>query len=216
MRRGGDPTWCMALAGKTVLNASWFFAYFPLPFIVSVRSTSLMNVVLIVLLYTYLDRQGFFSERAKLFYLFYPSFMLYAAIGGRDVLIMFCMFMAMYNLIEKRSVAVGLCWILPLFMIKLQNAFMVMVPFAMHIIAGKSRGRMVLAISLGAVFAIICIAKGTITIKAFCSLNINNGKIQHNPTATLRFSIKLYIAMNIQNMISTSRPPIAAYSIKLG
>ena len=154
MRRGGDPTWCMALAGKTVLNASWFFAYFPLPFIVSVRSTSLMNVVLIVLLYTYLDRQGFFSERAKLFYLFYPSFMLYAAIGGRDVLIMFCMFMAMYNLIEKRSVAVGLCWILPLFMIKLQNAFMVMVPFAMHIIAGKSRGRMVLAISLGAVFAL--------------------------------------------------------------
>ena len=117
MRRGGDPTWCMALAGKNVLNASWFFAYFPLPFIVSVRSTSLMNVVLITLLFVYLDRRGFFSERAQLFYLFYPSFVLYAAIGGRDVLIMFCMFMAVYNLIERRNVIIGLCWILPLFMI---------------------------------------------------------------------------------------------------
>lgn len=154
MRRGGDPTWCMALAGKNVLNASWFFAYFPLPFIVSVRSTSLMNVVLITLLFVYLDRRGFFSERAQLFYLFYPSFVLYAAIGGRDVLIMFCMFMAVYNLIERRNVIIGLCWILPLFMIKLQNAFMVIVPFAMHMVAGKSRSRMILAISLGAVFAL--------------------------------------------------------------
>jgi hypothetical protein len=154
MRRGGDPTWCMALAGKNVLNASWFFAYFPLPFIVSVRSTSLMNAVLITLLYAYLDRRGFFSERARLFYLFYPSFVLYAAVGARDVLIMFCMCMAIYNLIEKRNILLGLCWVSPLLMIKLQNAFMALVPFAMTILAGKSRSRMILAILLGAVFAL--------------------------------------------------------------
>lgn len=154
MRRGGDPEWCMAKGGKNVVNASWFFALFPMPYIISVRSTSLMNLVLITVLYVYLDRRGFFSEKSSRFYLFYPSFVLYAAIGGRDVLIMFCMFMAIYNLIEKRNVIIGLCWVLPLFMIKLQNAFMVMVPFAMNIIAGKSRSRMILAISLGAIFAL--------------------------------------------------------------
>lgn len=155
MRRGGDAEWCMALAGVNVLNASWFFTLFPLPYIYSVRSTSLMNLTLIVCLYVYLNRQGFLSERSQLFYLFYPSFVLYAAIGGRDVLIMVCMFMAIYNLIEKRNVFFGLLWVLPLFMIKLQNAMMVLVPFAMSLIAGKSKSRMILAIVLGGVFALV-------------------------------------------------------------
>ncbi|AQR65716.1 hypothetical protein BXU06_12140 [Aquaspirillum sp. LM1] len=114
-----------------------------------------MNLTLIVCLYVYLNRQGFLSERSQLFYLFYPSFVLYAAIGGRDVLIMVCMFMAIYNLIEKRNVFLGLLWVLPLFMIKLQNAMMVLVPFAMSLIAGKSKSRMILAIVLGGVFALV-------------------------------------------------------------
>lgn len=155
MRRGGSGTWCGELIGKNTLNASWFFALFPMPFIVSVRSIALVNAVLIVWLYIYLSGKGFFSSRARLVYLLYPSFVLYGAVAVRDIAIAICMFMAIYYLLEKKSPLLGVVWVTPLFFIKQQNALMTLIPFALAMVAGKSRVRMVVAVVLGFVFALV-------------------------------------------------------------
>lgn len=154
MYRGGPTEWCTRFGSYavTVRSASQIFAAFPMPFLVSVRSIALINMVIVIGVYVFLSSRGFFTPESRLFYLCYPSFMLYSAVGVRDILILFFMFVALYLLFERGSVWLGLLFAYPLMMVKPQNWFMVMVPFAMYLLAGKSRARMLGAVVLGFVF----------------------------------------------------------------
>ena len=49
--------------------------------------------------------------------------MLYSAVGVRDILILFFMFVALYLLFERGSVWLGLLFAYPLMMVKPQNWF---------------------------------------------------------------------------------------------
>ena len=154
MYRGGASEWCMQFGAYavTVSSASKFFAMFPMPFLVSVRSIALINMVIVVWMYVFLNRSGFLTKESRIFYLCYPSFMLYSAVGVRDILILLSMLMALYFLLERRSILLGVLSAYPLMLTKPQNWFMIMVPFALFVFAGNSRARMLFTVGLGFLF----------------------------------------------------------------
>jgi hypothetical protein len=89
MYRGEPSEWCMRFGyAVTVSSAAKVFAAFPMPFMVSVRSTSLVNMTLVIWMYLLLHRGGFLTEESRKFFLLYPSFILYSAIGVRDIFIL--------------------------------------------------------------------------------------------------------------------------------
>jgi hypothetical protein len=153
MYRGEPSEWCMRFGyAVTVSSAAKVFAAFPMPFMVSVRSTSLVNMTLVIWMYLLLHRGGFLTEESRKFFLLYPSFILYSAIGVRDIFILLSMMMALYFLFERRQFLLGLACTYPLMFIKPQNFFMILVPFALTALAGESRGRMIMTVVLGFIF----------------------------------------------------------------
>lgn len=153
MYRGDVSEWCNIFGGSvTVGTASRIFAYFPMPFLVSVRSISLVNMALVIVFYAFLHKKGFFSPQSRLFYLCYPSFILYSAVGMRDVFILYLMLLAFFFLFEQKRFIVGILFLYPLFLLKPQNAFMALPPFILALLAGDSKKRMVWAVLLGFVF----------------------------------------------------------------
>ena len=153
MYRGDVSEWCNIFGGSvTVGTASRIFAYFPMPFLVSVRSISLVNMALVIVFYAFLHKKGFFSPQSRLFYLCYPSFILYSAVGMRDVFILYLMLLALFFLFERKRFIVGVLFLYPLFLLKPQNAFMALPPFILALLAGDSKKRMVWAVLLGFVF----------------------------------------------------------------
>lgn len=105
-----------------VANAALFFALFPILFLKTVFSISIINFMLYALLFIFLYKKRLLVGNGIWFYLFYPSFALYAAIGGRDTLILLVMILSIYQLYKGHSL-LAIIFALPLIYIKIQNFF---------------------------------------------------------------------------------------------
>ena len=63
--------------GASVGITSWFFGFFPMPFIDSVRSIAMINFLLFLGLFTFTKRKTHSSNSIDYFLLLYPSLLLY-------------------------------------------------------------------------------------------------------------------------------------------
>jgi len=105
---------------ENVYRSALFFSLFPIPFIKTVFSISIINFFLYALLFVFLYKKKILVGNAIWFYLLYPSLTLYAAIGGRDILIFVIMFLSVYQLYLGRTI-LSIVISTPLLLIKSQN-----------------------------------------------------------------------------------------------
>jgi hypothetical protein len=101
-------------------NASLFFSLFPIPYLNSVVSIAMINFMLYSFLFIFLYKKNILVSHSLWFYLLFPSFALYTALGLRDILILSFMIISIYMVYKERyffSIIVSL----PLIFIKEQN-----------------------------------------------------------------------------------------------
>ena len=85
-----------------VLNASLVFSLFPAPFLNSVFSIAIINFILYSFLFSFLYKKRILTETGAYFYLLFPSFALYSAVGLRDTLVLFITIISVYQLYTGR------------------------------------------------------------------------------------------------------------------
>lgn len=118
----------------TVSNAALVFSLFPIPYINSVFSIALINSILFSFLFIFLYRKNVLNNNNSIwFYILYPSFALYSAVGTRDTLILVFMILSVY-LLYKNRILFSIIVASPLLLIKFQN-FLI---FVLAIIVYKS------------------------------------------------------------------------------
>lgn len=116
--------------GNTVYFSSLFFAFFPIPFINSIYSISIINFLLYLIIFVFLFKKGFFKSKLVLyFYLFYPSLWLYSAVSLRDMLVFFLMFFITYILLFNRYKVFFVLSSIFLYLIKYQNLMFIFLSF---------------------------------------------------------------------------------------
>lgn len=112
-------------------TASLLLALVPLPYVETWQSLGFFNrliaSIIIIWLYASKNIRGW----PLLFILFYPSFVLYSSLSLRDMLVLSFMLVSVIFYIENRKfLALLICS--PLFIIKFQNFFLMIVFFAIH------------------------------------------------------------------------------------
>ena len=85
-----------------VLNASLVFSLFPVPLLNSVFSIAIINFILYSFLFSFLYKKRILTEMGIYFYLLFPSFALYSAVGLRDTLVLFIMIISVYQLYASK------------------------------------------------------------------------------------------------------------------
>ena len=140
----GEPSGMVYAFGYavTVSSAKVFAAFRFRPSLVSVRSTSLVNMTLVIWMYLLLHRGGFLTEESRKFFCCIPVSSCIPP-SACDIFILLSMMMALYFSVRERQFFLGLACTYPLMFIKPQNFFMILVPFALTALAGESRGRMI-------------------------------------------------------------------------
>ena len=108
------------------------FALFPMPYVETIQSLGFFNrllaTILIVWLYTSKNLRGW----PLLFILFYPSFLLYSSLTLRDTIILFLMVITVILFLEKKTF-LGILVSLPLFVLKFQNFFLLIILLLIHL-----------------------------------------------------------------------------------
>lgn len=108
------------------------FAFFPLPYVESIQSLGFFNrllaTIIVIWLYSYKNVRGW----PLLFIIFYPSFLLYSSLALRDTIILFLMMISVILFLEKRRF-VALLISMPLFYLKFQNFFLLIVFYVIHL-----------------------------------------------------------------------------------
>jgi len=123
-----------------VSHASLFFSIFPIPFLHSVYSISIINFILYSVAFIYLYNKKILTNFNIWFYLLCPSLALYSAIGSRDILIFFIMIMSCYQLYRGNSI-ISVIVAAPLIFIKLQNFILYLLPFSLYFILKKYKNK---------------------------------------------------------------------------
>lgn len=107
-----------------VLQASAFLSILPFPSPISVISLGFYNTFIFIALFFILYANKIFTKLSIWFYLLFPSVALYSALSLRETLIFFFMTISvMYA--RKSKVVLSLVFLIPLYMIKFQNFFIV-------------------------------------------------------------------------------------------
>lgn len=109
-------------SNENVVEASALLSLIPLPTPVSVISLGFYNTILYILLFFKLYTKNIFTNVSIWLYLLFPSAALYSALGLRDTLIFVLMTLAILYARESNVLKSSLC-LLPLFLIKFQNFF---------------------------------------------------------------------------------------------
>jgi hypothetical protein len=120
--RAGDLGLLEALGASNVEQAAALFSLVPMPFAATPLSLGFFNTALYISLFFWLFRKGIFTKASMWFFLIYPSFALYTALGLRDTFILVFMVVAIQWAREGRWLALWLPMSL-LFIIKFQNFF---------------------------------------------------------------------------------------------
>lgn len=109
-----------------VSNAGLFFAMFPIPFLDSIYSISIINFMLYSFAFIFLYKKQILTSSTVWLYLFFPSYALYAAIGGRDLLIFLVMLLSFHKAYRGNFIT-SIIFALPLLFIKTQNFLIFMI-----------------------------------------------------------------------------------------
>lgn len=121
---------------RTVETAGWLLALVPLPFVETIKSLGFFNrfimSALIIWLYVRKNIRGF----ALLFLLLYPSLILYSSLSLRDTLVTLFMVLPVIFLIEGKYIKFAF-FSLPLFFLKFQNFFLLIIFFIFYNIRKK-------------------------------------------------------------------------------
>jgi hypothetical protein len=110
----------------TVEWASWFLAFIPLPFIETIKSLGFYNRLIFTILVIWLYSSKKLRGLPLVFLLFYPSFLLYSSLSLRDMLIITLMIVPLILMIDGK-VLKALLFSLPLYFLKFQNFFLVLI-----------------------------------------------------------------------------------------
>ena len=130
--RSGDLGLIEALIDPgNVLQASAMLSLIPLTSPVSVISIGFYNTFLYIILFFVLYNKRVFTQLSIWFYLAFPSVALYSALSLRETLIFFFMVLTIVYARESKPLQSSLC-LIPLYLIKFQNFFMLAPIVAMY------------------------------------------------------------------------------------
>lgn len=148
-----------------VIEASAILSLIPLPTPVSVISLGFYNTLLYILLFIKLYTKGILTKFSTRFYLLFPSLALYSALGLRDTLIFVCMTLAVLYARESNPIK-SLIFLIPLFLIKFQNFFILAPIIIIYFIFKVAKEGMGLgkALTIGIIGIIILILSAPIAI----------------------------------------------------
>ncbi len=119
-----------------LIISNWMLALIPLPYVETIKSLGFFNrliaTILIIWLYSSKNLRGW----PLLFLIFYPSFLLYSSLALRDTIVFASMIISVILFIEnKRLFAILIST--PLFFIKFQNFFLLIIFFLVHLYFSK-------------------------------------------------------------------------------
>lgn len=117
---------------KTVELASKILAFIPLPFVETINSLGFFNRLIAIILTAWLYASKKLRGWPLLFIIFYPSFLLYSSLALRDTLVFLFMVISVILFVENRRF-VALIFALPLFILKFQNFFLILIFFYLHL-----------------------------------------------------------------------------------
>jgi hypothetical protein len=115
---------------------SWFLSILPIPFVETIKSIGFFNRFLFLILFLWLYSKKFLQGMTLFFVLFYPSLVLYTSLSFRDPLILFFMIVGTICLVDKKYLTFFLV-ILPLYFIKFQNFFFMLILLGIFMIFKK-------------------------------------------------------------------------------
>lgn len=121
---------------KNAIITSWFLSFLPIPFVETIKSVGFFNRFLFLILFLWLYNKKFLQGATLFFVLFYPSLVLYTSLSLRDPLILFLMIVGTIFLVDKKYLTFFLV-ILPLYFIKFQNFFFMLILFGIFMIYKK-------------------------------------------------------------------------------
>ena len=115
-----------------MLVSNMMLAFIPLPYVETFQSLGFFNRLLATIITIWLYASKNLRGWPLLFLLFYPSFILYSSLALRDTLIFLFMIMSVIFFLENRRL-LALLIAAPLFFIKFQNFFLIIVFFIVHL-----------------------------------------------------------------------------------
>lgn len=107
-----------------VTEASYMYAFLPLPFVETINSLGFFNKFLMILIFIWASSVLKLRGWVLWFLMLYPSLILYSSLGLRDMMICTFMLLALWSLVQGWYVFTILC-IGILLQIKMQNALLV-------------------------------------------------------------------------------------------
>ena len=112
--------------------SSWMLSFIPLPYVETILSLGFFNRLIVTLLTIWLYASKNLRGWPLLFLIFYPSLLLYSSLSLRDTLVMVFMVLSVILFIENKKLS-AIIISLPLFFIKFQNFFLIIVFFLAHL-----------------------------------------------------------------------------------
>ena len=112
--------------------SSWMLSFIPLPYVETIQSLGFFNRLIATLLTIWLYASKNLRGWPLLFLIFYPSLLLYSSLSLRDTLVMVFMVLSVILFIENKKLS-AIIISLPLFFIKFQNFFLIIVFFLAHL-----------------------------------------------------------------------------------
>ncbi|MDC0226801.1 hypothetical protein OAK12_01670, partial [Alphaproteobacteria bacterium] len=83
---------------SSITETGKFFAYLPMPFIHSVTSISIINRLIFTLMVIFLYNKRALTGYSLIFFLLFPSLILYSNLALKEMLIVFLMVLSLYSL----------------------------------------------------------------------------------------------------------------------
>lgn len=120
----------------TVEFASRMLALIPLPYAETMQSLGFFNRLIATAMTIWLYSSKNLRGWPLLFFLFYPSFLLYSSLGLRDTLVLLFMLISVILFIE-RKILISILALSPLIFIKFQNFFLIIIFFVIHLSFSK-------------------------------------------------------------------------------
>ena len=112
--------------------SSWMLSFIPLPYVETIQSLGFFNRLITTLMTIWLYASKNLRGWPLLFLIFYPSLLLYSSLSLRDTLVMLFMVLSIILFIENKKL-LAIIISLPLFFIKFQNFFLIIVFFIAHL-----------------------------------------------------------------------------------
>ena len=139
-----------------VSNAGLFFSLFPIPFLDSIYSISVINFMLFSLVFIYLYKKRVLTGYSIWLYLLFPSLALYSAIASRDILVFVVMIISFYQAYRGNTI-ISIILATPLLLIKAQNFIIYLVSLMAYLVLKKYHHKQFLQFILMLGFAFSCL-----------------------------------------------------------